>query len=171
MGRNRVAPLWIWYRRMLHFAWGICLSIGAHTAHADWIQTTGIGQKTSYLGGAVTAIADDYDAFYANPAGAANFDSAFVGAGAKLVDTRGVKLKDTSGDHPVNKTIRESELAVIPGFGAYYPLMDGLTVGLGFAAPFAIAGDWDDSAGIHRFNSVDQSLVVSELWLQQWVTR
>jgi hypothetical protein len=32
-------------------------------AQADWAQTMGIGQKSTNLGGAVSATADDYDVF------------------------------------------------------------------------------------------------------------
>jgi hypothetical protein len=43
------------------------------------------------------------------------------------------------------------------------PLSDRLTAGLGFGAPFAISGLWNDDGGIHRFNMLDQSLFVIDL--------
>lgn len=137
--------------------------LAAPTAHADWIQSVGIGQKSSNLGGAVTARSNDWDTFYTNPAGAAGFRRPFVGGGAKLFDSRNLDFKDSMGNHNVPRTIKESEIAVIPGFAAYMPLSDRITVGLGFGATFAIAGDWNDSSGIHRFNMTDQSLIVTDL--------
>jgi long-chain fatty acid transport protein len=132
-------------------------------AHADWIQSVGIGQKSSNLGGAVTATADDWDAYYTNPAGAANFRRPFIGGGVKSFDSRNLKFNDSTGSHDVRSTLKESELAVIPGAAGYYPINDSLTVGLGFGAPFAIAGDWNNDSGIHRFNMTDQSLIVTDL--------
>jgi hypothetical protein len=61
-------------------------------AHADWAETLGISQKSTNLGGAVTATSNDYDAFYTNPAGAANFATAFFGAGVKFEDVRGLNV-------------------------------------------------------------------------------
>ncbi len=70
------------------------------TAHADWAQSLGIGQKSTNLGGAVTATADDYDVFYTNPAGAANFDGPFIGIGAKVFDTRGLSVRQSGATQP-----------------------------------------------------------------------
>ena len=64
-------------------------------ARADWAESLGIGQKSTNLGGAVTATSDDYDAFYTNPAGAANFNSFFFGAGIKVLDTRTLSVKQS----------------------------------------------------------------------------
>lgn len=80
----------------------------AGVAQADWAPTLGIGQKSTNLGSAVTATADDYDVFYTNPAGAANFDRPFIGQGIKTFDTRTLEVRqrgaqevDTVHDIPV----------------------------------------------------------------------
>lgn len=141
------------------------LSIGVSMAHADWIQTLGLGQKSSSLGGAVTAISEvDFDAFYTNPAGAANFTRPFIGAAVKLLDTRQLQFKDATGSHDPDSTFKEFPLAVLPAVGAYLPgLIPGVTLGIGFGAPAGLAGDWDKTAGIHRFNMLHESLVVTEV--------
>lgn len=120
-------------------------------AHADWAESLGIGQKSTNLGGAVTATSDDYDAFYTNPAGAANFTRPFFGAGAKIEDVRGLNVTqsgvasipaqpsllgltpcNTSGlctVQPLNGlslsptgAFPNSTLAALPSLGAYSPL-------------------------------------------------
>src|SRR5262245_37292214 len=122
------------------FAAFTVLGIGA--AHADWAQTMGIGQKSTNLGGAVTATSDDFDAFYTNPAGAANFDRQFIGFGLKTVDTRGIKVEqsdindgtpaapewgllhpDADGlDLSPDKTLSGQSVGVVPSAGGYMPL-------------------------------------------------
>jgi long-chain fatty acid transport protein len=64
-------------------------------ARADWAESMGIGQKSTNLGGAVTATSDDYDAFYTNPAGAANFNALFIGSGLKVMDTRTLSVQQS----------------------------------------------------------------------------
>ena len=59
------------------------LALTSVPASAEYIQTLGMGQKSSSLAGAVTATADDFDAFYTNPAGAANFTTPVIGLTAK----------------------------------------------------------------------------------------
>jgi long-chain fatty acid transport protein len=61
-------------------------------ARADWAESMGIGQISTNLGGAVTATASDYDVFYTNPAGAANFNALFIGTGLKVLDTRTLSI-------------------------------------------------------------------------------
>lgn len=139
------------------------ITFGSPTARAEWIQSVGVGQKTSNLGGAVTARGKDYDTSYTNPAGAADIRRPTIGGGVKLFDSTNLEFKDSTGNHAVRKTILESDIALIPGVGAYYPLNNKLTVGFGFGAPFAIAGAWNKKAGIHRFNMQDQSLIVTDL--------
>lgn len=149
--------------RLLALLLGTCAMGLVQTAHADWIQTVGLGVKSSALGGAMAARSDDFDAFYTNPAGAAHFERPFVGAAAKLFDSRGLTFRDSSGHHDPRKTTREFDLAIVPAMGGYVPAGNGLVLGIGFGAPFAISGVWDRSGGIHRFNMVDQSLIVTEL--------
>jgi long-chain fatty acid transport protein len=64
-------------------------------AKADWAQSLGISQKSTNLGLAVTATSDDYDAFYTNPAGAANFNHPIIGFGIKTMDTRTLDVKQS----------------------------------------------------------------------------
>ncbi len=135
----------------------------ADAAHADWIQSVGLGVRASALGGAVVATSDDFDAFYTNPAGAAQFRRPVFGVAVKLFSSNQLRFRDSAGKHPVSSTISELQLAIVPAFGYYHPLNDRLTIGIGFGAPFAIAGDWNKKGGIHRFDMSDQSLIVTDL--------
>jgi long-chain fatty acid transport protein len=156
--------------------------LGANTAQADWAQTMGIGQKSTNLGGAVTATSDDYDAFYTNPAGAANFDGPFIGFGVKTFDTRGISVKQTdvspewAADHPdaegldisPGKTLPGESIGVVPSGGAYMPVpgMENLVIGLGQGVPFLVSGNFknDDAAGNYgQFNASDAALIIVEL--------
>jgi long-chain fatty acid transport protein len=120
------------------------LALMAEPASADYIQTLGLGQKSSSLAGAVTATADDFDAFYTNPAGAANFTTPVIGLTAKLIDTTNLEINDGAGGG-VKDTWKGEALATAPALGAYLPVMPGsIVMGLGIGAPFALAADYND---------------------------
>lgn len=135
-------------------------------AHADWAQSLGIGQKTSNIGSAGTATASDYDVFYANPAGAANFTSPLIGFGLKFLDTTNLDVTDGGGDHSVSDTIGTNSIAALPSVGAYMPVpgMSNVVVGAGFGAPFGLAGNFsNDGAAFSSFNSQEEAIIVAEL--------
>lgn len=139
-------------------------------AHADWAESLGIGQKSSNLGGAVTATSNDYDAFYTNPAGAANFTTPFVGFGLKVMDARtldvrqsdistvspqptdpGCVLAGLCGTAPRDglnlspeRTLPGADVALVPSFGAYAPIpgYKGIVVGIGMGTPFLVSADY-----------------------------
>ncbi len=120
------------------------LALSAVPASAEYIQTLGLGQKTSSLAGAVTATSDDFDAFYTNPAGAANFTTPVIGLTAKLIDTTNLEINDGAGGG-VKDTWKGEALAIAPALGAYLPVMPGsIVMGLGIGAPFALAADYND---------------------------
>jgi len=122
------------------------LALMAEPASAGYIQTLGLGQKTSSLAGATTATADDFDAFYVNPAGAANFTTPVIGFTAKLIDTTNVDVNDGAGSG-IKDTWKGEGLATAPALGAYLPVMPGsIVMGLGIGAPFALAADYNDQA-------------------------
>jgi long-subunit fatty acid transport protein len=92
-------------QRNAHFVRSCVLAVvytacAYNPAHADWAQSLGIGQKSTNLGSAVSATSDDYDAFYTNPAGAAEFTRPFVGFGIKTIDTRGLSVQQTDVTPP-----------------------------------------------------------------------
>jgi len=120
------------------------LALTASAASADYIQTLGLGQKTSSLAGAVTATADDFDAFYTNPAGAANFTTPVIGLAVKLIDTTNLEINDGAGGG-VKDTWAGEALATAPALGAYLPVMPGsIVMGIGIGAPYALAADFND---------------------------
>jgi len=120
------------------------LALMVEPASAEYIQTLGMGQKTSSLAGAVTATADDFDAFYTNPAGAANFVTPVIGLTAKLIDTTNLEVNDGAGGG-VKDTWKGEALATAPALGAYLPVMPGsIVMGLGIGAPYALAADFND---------------------------
>lgn len=138
---------------------GITLLCGH--AQAGWIQSLGQSERCIAMGGACVASDGDFGAFYHNPAAAAGFDEVY-GANLRLLDTREVDLKDSSGNHDVDKTNAEGDVVLAPSFGGYWAINDELTFGLGFGAPFAITADWSNDSGVHRHNMSEQSLFVLE---------
>lgn len=141
----------------------VSLAAIAAPARAEYITSVGMCDGTVGKGGAAVATADDTDAFYVNPAGAAQFDRPQIGVCARAIDTRDLKFRDSTFSHPVEKTNTRGEIAVAPTIAGYLPVGDRVTVGLGFGAPFAISGKWNEDGGIHRYNMVDQSLFVVDL--------
>jgi len=135
LGQNRIKALLLG---------ASALALTAGPASADYIATLGLGQKSSSLAGAVTATADDFDAFYTNPAGAANFTTPVIGLTAKLIDTTNLDVNDGAGGG-VKDTWKGESLALAPALGAYLPVMPGtIVMGLGVGAPFALAADFND---------------------------
>ncbi|NJM34938.1 MAG: hypothetical protein HC850_09810 [Rhodomicrobium sp.] len=150
----------------------IALWAGAGQARGDYAQTLGIGQKSTNLGGAVSATADDYDVFYTNPAGAANFTGPFIGIGVKTLDTRTLKAKQVDAASPIppgignvlnqivnpdifeapregldvspESTLPGQDIAFVPSAGAYMPLpgMPNVVIGVGFGAPFVVSANF-----------------------------
>ena len=138
-----------------------------------FIQTLGLSQRTSSLAGAVTAKSQDFDAFYTNPAGAADFNTPLVGLTAKIIDTSNIEIPfqallptdDLRGGDVID-TIQGDKIAIAPATGAYLPMIPGSVVaGLGIGAPFALAADFQDQAyGTIRSNesSADTELLYIE---------
>jgi long-subunit fatty acid transport protein len=160
-------------------------------AHADWAETLGMGQMSINLGGAVTATSNDYDAFYTNPAGAANFGSTFIGGSVKVLDVRELSVMQSDvasgtpsslcrvliqpcGASPKNglslspqSTLPGSAVAVLPSFGAYTPLpgADKVVVGLGIGSPFnvsAVYGNTGVPGNYGQFNTTSAGLAIVE---------
>jgi long-chain fatty acid transport protein len=132
-------------------------------ASAGWIQSFGQSERCIALGGACAAKADDFGAYYQNPAAAASFQGAVVGGNLRIIDTTFVDLKDSAGNHEVDATNTEGEVVAAPTLAAYMPVTDQLTLGVGVGAPFAITADWENDSGIHRFDMADQSLFVLDV--------
>lgn len=140
---------------------GLCLLAGA--AHAEWIQSVGLSERCIALGGACVAKADDYGAYYHNPAAAAAFEKTLIGGNLRILDTTNLHLKDDGGNQNIPKTNTEGEIAIAPTLAAYFPFRDRVTFGVGLGAPFAITADWDNGEGLHRYNMSDQALFVLDL--------
>jgi long-subunit fatty acid transport protein len=157
-------------------------SASVTSAWADWAQTLGIGQKSTNLGGAVTAAGADYDVFYTNPAGAAAFDSVMAGVGLKTLDTRTIKVKqiDAQTGFPIldpgksgldlspSRTLSGSALAYIPSGGVYSPIpgYNNIVAGVGFGAPFVVSADFgnDRAAGNYgKFVTTDAAIIAAEV--------
>jgi long-chain fatty acid transport protein len=135
----------------------------ATTAKADYIESLGVSEACIALGGACVATADDFGAYYVNPAGATQFDHAIFGGNFRILDTRSLDLQDSDGSHGIYRTNARGALALAPTLAGYYPVSSRITVGLAFGAPFAITADWGNDAGINRFDMSDQSLFLLDL--------
>jgi len=161
-------------------------------AYADWAETLGIGQKSTNLGGAVTATSNDFDAFYTNPAGAANFGTAFFGAGVKFLDVRGLNVTQSgatgvsgasnptavllglAGPAPLNGlslspvgALPGATIAALPSFGAYSPLpgFEKVVVGLGVGSPFNVSsvyGNTNVKGNYGQFDTTSAGLAIVE---------
>jgi len=137
LGRNHIKTL-------LLGASALAFLAGPATA-GGYIQTLGLSQRTSSLAGAVTAKSQDFDAFYTNPAGAADFDTPLLGLTAKIIDTTNLEVDDGSGNSGIKDTLTGESIAIAPAAGAYLPMIPGAVVaGLGIGAPFALGGDFND---------------------------
>ncbi len=136
----------------------------AGSAHAGYIQTLGISERTASLGGAVSAISDDFDAFATNPAGAASFRRPMFGLGVRVLSTENLEHNDDIwGDAELDRTIQHANQGVLPGLGLYAPIGSAVTVGLGVSAPYALAGVLSPNQGIARYSAQDIELLTLEL--------
>ena len=140
-----------------------CLCLLAASAHGEWIQTVGLSERCIALGGACVAKADDYGAYYHNPAAATAFEKALIGGNFRILDTTRLDLRDSAGNQSVPKTNAEGKVAIAPTLAGYFPLRDRITFGIGLGAPFAITADWDNDEGMHRYNMSEQALFVLDL--------
>lgn len=132
-------------------------------AQAGWIQSFGQSERCIALGGACVAKANDFGAYYHNPAAATDIVGPLIGGNLRIIDTTFVDLVDSGGNHDVDRTNTEGEVVAAPTFAAYQPISDRLTLGIGVGAPFAITADWSNDAGIHRYDMSDQSLFVLDV--------
>jgi long-subunit fatty acid transport protein len=164
----------------------VLASLSPKPAAADWAQSFGLAQRSSNLGGAVTANSTDYDTFYTNPAGAANFDAPFIGFGVKTLDTRQLNIRQTDiqtalpgglpilapGEDGLNlspeSTLPNADIAIAPSAGGYAPVpgMENVVIGIGFGVPFLVAADFgnDDALGnFGKFNVTDAAIIIAEI--------
>jgi len=119
-------------------------AFAATPASAEFANTLGIGQKSTNLGQSGVASASDYDVFYTNPAGAANITRPTIGVGIKALNTTNLESNEPGFNHKVEDTLIGSEYGYVPSLGAYIPgLLPNVTIGVGFGAPQAFAGDWN----------------------------
>lgn len=139
------------------------LCLLATAAHGEWIQSVGLSERCIALGGACVAKADDYGAYYHNPAAAAAFERALIGGNFRILDTTNLDLKDSAGNQSIPKTNTEGKIAIAPTLAGYFPFRDRMTFGIGLGAPFAISADWDNGEGLHRYNMSEQALFVLDL--------
>jgi len=137
LGRNQIKTL-------LLGASALAL-VASEASAGGYIQTLGLSQRTSSLAGAVTAKTQDFDAFYTNPAGAADFVTPVIGLTAKIVDTTNLEVDDGTGNSGVSKTLTGEDFALAPAAGLYLPMIPGSVVaGFGIGAPFALGADFKD---------------------------
>lgn len=165
----------------------LIIIVSTKVSLAEYAQTLGIGQKSTNLGGAVTATADDYDVFFTNPAGAANFKDVYIGIGIKTLDTRTLDAVQTGATPTVGPigtdilnfvvdpdifetprngvdvspegTLPENNIGIIPSFGAYAPLPNApnVVVGIGFGAPFVVSGNFGNENEVGNYGKFNST--------------
>lgn len=139
-------------------------SLFPHAALAGgYASTLGLSEQCAAIGGACVATDADLSAYYSNPASATQFTRPLLGGSFRVIDTRHLRMEDSDGNHAPEATNTKGEQALAPTLAAYLPIDDRWVVGIAFGAPFAITGSLDRSAGIHRYNSVDQALFLLDL--------
>ena len=149
-------------------AGGLCAL--AAFGHAGWIQSPGQSERCVVLGGACVAKADDYGAFYHNPAASTSFKEPLVGGVFRILDTTNLDLIDSAGAHDIPQTNTEAKLALLPTLAGYYPLGERIplvgermVLGLGTGTPFSFSADWGNDLGQHRYNMSNQALFVMDV--------
>lgn len=135
---------------------------GVAPAHADYIQTLGVGERSRALGGAVVSDSSPSDAFYANPAGAGFFQRPSLGFDAVAATTTGATVDDNTGSYSIEKTLEDSEPALGIGASGYYPV-GPVTIGFGSTVPYSVSGVYPDEDGIHRSSATRVQLINGEL--------
>ena len=126
----------------------LMISATAAPAFAEYIQTTGIGARNRALGGATVSDSSPSDAFYVNPAGAGFFESPSISQGGSIFDARGATFNSATDSFEVKGTVDNSGAALLPEFSAYYPLAEGLVLGLGVGVPFGLGADLERTPGV-----------------------
>ena len=108
------------------------------------------GARSSALGCAVVARADDLSAMLYNPAGLVQLPGFQVMGGLAFIVPR-VEIVTQSGG--VNTcTLMDSQLSAVPHFFAYYQISDRVSLGLGVNSPFGLgirySEPWPGSANV-----------------------
>lgn len=108
------------------------------------------GARSSALGCAVVARADDLSAMFYNPAGLVQLPGFQVMGGLAFIVPR-VEIVTQSGG--VNtSTLMDSQLAAVPHFFASYQISDRVSLGLGVNSPFGLgirySEPWPGSANV-----------------------
>jgi long-chain fatty acid transport protein len=114
---------------------GLLLAMQPGVAHAGSFDVFGYGARGMALGGAMTAVCDDYTAVYYNPAGLSRRDVAQFGtdlyvALPSLDLTPTTELTDPSYA-PASPPVQNGA-----GIGAVFPILDALNLGVAIQVPW-----------------------------------
>jgi long-chain fatty acid transport protein len=109
---------------------------------AQGISIPYVGNKAYAMGGAYRAVADDYSAFYWNPAGLANINSQHFGLSMLHVMPSASLDPDDVLYQDVKKTDVEPRTFQIPTAG-WFMNSGGYTFGVGLNVPFGLGATWD----------------------------
>ncbi len=126
-----------WFLTLTFLFFVFSLSYAAH------VDTLGIGAKASSLGGAFTAMADDFSALYYNPAGLAQIKDRELSLGAAFVNANlqaHGHVIDRTGSVPEERRTNvkdNTQLLVYPHWGLVYPLPKTI---YGKKVTFAVGG-------------------------------
>jgi len=150
-------------RHMIIALAGPAAAFCAMPAMAQHIQTLGVDENCTAVGGACTALEPSLGSYYGNPSAIADFRRPILGINLRAIDTTNLDLKDTAGNHDIPRTNTKGKYAVAPTLAVYVPVAHNITVGLGVGAPFAITADWTNDSGMHRYNMSDQALFILDI--------
>lgn len=130
------------------FTAGIALMMIATSLFAAGVDLTGVGVRSTSLGGNYRAISNDWSGMFWNPAGLVWSKGLKVGGSIEFISpTSGYTAAASpfSGQFSAtsaSEITNEPKTFLMPAFGVYYS-NEKLAYGLGFWAPFGLGAKWD----------------------------
>jgi long-chain fatty acid transport protein len=116
-----------------------CLVFLSSFGFSNGLNLNGLGARAVAMGGAFVGLADDFTAFYWNPAGLARLKGTTFGLGGDLIMPKGKYELSVFG---INA---ETQKSLYPAgiLGFFTPIGDNLVVGLGVCTPSGLGTQWN----------------------------
>jgi long-chain fatty acid transport protein len=126
----------------------LALVCGTATVFAAGVDLTGVGVRSTSLGGNYRAVSNDWSGMFWNPAGLVFSKGLKAGASLEFITPSsgytsaaalaGMRVSGTSSTEIKSK----DQTFLMPAFGVYYS-NEKMAYGLGFWAPFGLGSKWD----------------------------
>ena len=111
-------------------------------------QIGNVGARGTAMGTNFRGLANDWSAFFHNPAGLAQLKGLTIGGSLALITPRGSYQPYAFPSNPwsglyTNQRDAKAQNFYIPSFGVFYNFNESITVGIGVAAPFGLGAQFD----------------------------